>query len=226
MTIARRLVHALVAAGIGLGAAASAQAGGIRITEWMYNEDEFIEFTNLGASAIDMTGWSFDDDSRTAGVVDLSAFGTVASGESVILAEADAAEFRARWGLDAGVRIIGGNATNLGRQDEINIYDASDALVDRLTYGDNTIGGPRTQGTSGIPNAPSVVGINDVTKWKFSVAGQEGAIEASGFVASPGFTTLQPVPEPETYALMAVGLAMLGLAARRRRSTRRAVAQA
>ena len=53
--------------------AATAQAQ-MRITEWMYNGKldgnslgEFVEFTNVGSSAIDMTGWSFDDDSRTAG---------------------------------------------------------------------------------------------------------------------------------------------------------------
>ena len=53
--------------------ASSAQAATIQITEWMYQgaaeKGEFIEFTNMGASAIDMTGWSFDDDSRNAGTV-------------------------------------------------------------------------------------------------------------------------------------------------------------
>ncbi len=36
--------------------------------------------------------------------------------------------------------MIGGNAINLGRGDEINVYDARDVLVDRLTYDDAGVG--------------------------------------------------------------------------------------
>jgi hypothetical protein len=38
--------------------------GDMFITEWMYNGNEFVEFTNLGTEPIDMTGWSFDDSSQ------------------------------------------------------------------------------------------------------------------------------------------------------------------
>ena len=46
----------------------------VRITEWMYkgNFAEFLELTNLGASPVDLAGWSLDDDSDTPGTVDLS----------------------------------------------------------------------------------------------------------------------------------------------------------
>ncbi len=37
-----------------------------------------------------------------------------------------------------------------------------------------------------------------------------------GFDAFPSFDTLAPVPEPETWALMAMGLSLVGWAARRR----------
>ena len=78
------------------GSAGVATAAGVmRITEWMYNGDEFIEFTNVGDASIDLKGWSFDDDSRLAGTVSLSAFGLVDVGESVILSEFDAVTFRA-----------------------------------------------------------------------------------------------------------------------------------
>ena len=91
--------HALASCALGLGAAAAHAAdGGIQIAEWMYNGNgatgEYIEFTNLGTTAIDFTGWSFDDDSRTAGVTSLSGFGIVAAGRSAVLTEADAADFR------------------------------------------------------------------------------------------------------------------------------------
>ncbi len=67
----------------------------MRITEYMYAgvNGEFIEFTNVGAAPIDMTGWSFDDDSAIPGTVFLTAFGVVNPGESVILTESPAALF-------------------------------------------------------------------------------------------------------------------------------------
>ena len=55
-------------------------------------------------------------------------------GESVIGTEADAASFRTYWNLPASVKVIGyGSKDNLGRSDEINVYDGANALVDRLT---------------------------------------------------------------------------------------------
>ena len=43
--------------------------GVMRITEFMYSgtNGEFVEFTNVGNAALDLSGWSFDDDSRTPG---------------------------------------------------------------------------------------------------------------------------------------------------------------
>ncbi len=57
---------------VATGGAANAQ---MRITEWMYSGTgaEFVEFTNIGASAIDLTDWSYDDDSAAAGAFVLSA---------------------------------------------------------------------------------------------------------------------------------------------------------
>jgi predicted extracellular nuclease len=133
-----------------LGPAQTAGAVGIiRITEWMYNGDEFVELTNVGDASVDFTGWSFDDNSRTAGSFSLAGLGNVAAGQSVILSEVAAATFRANWSLALSVSVVGGNTHNLGRADEINIYDDADQLVDRLTYDDQTIGGPRTLDVSG-----------------------------------------------------------------------------
>ena len=129
--------------------------GQIVITEWMYAgaNGEFIEFTNVGNDAVDMTGWSCDDSSQLPGTVDLSAFGVVAPGESVVLTEAPAADFATAWGL-SGVGIIGDLSTNLGRNDQINLYDAGSALVDQLSFGDEDYPGtPRAKDAScNIPN--------------------------------------------------------------------------
>jgi len=192
-----RLSLSVIAAAVAVGGSfvvlpASAADGQIRITEWEYNGSEFVELTNIGDAPVDMSGWSYDDDSRTPGGFDLSGFGQVAAGRSVVFSEASAADFRAEWGLGADVMVLGDNSVNLGRADEINIYDAAGTLVDRLTYGDQDFPGSiRTDTASGwVPAA--ALGANDVTQWVRSTVGDaEGSwLSASGFVGSPGVSTL------------------------------------
>src|SRR6266576_537593 len=117
-----RRVLPMLAALVFIGSAAKAQ---MRITEYMYSgaNGEFVEFTNVGATAIDMTGWSFDDATRHVGVHSLSAFGIVQPGESVIVTETTpVSAFRSAWNLCATIKITGGYANdNLGRADEINL---------------------------------------------------------------------------------------------------------
>ncbi len=208
-----------------VGLAAGQALAGVAITEFMYQglngstqvNFEFVELTNLGATPVDLTGWSFDDDSRTAGSFSLSALGVIAPGQSVIVTEASESAFRARWNLSASVVILGGNTNNLGRNDEINIYDASSNLVDRLTYGDQNFAGTvRTNGFSAW--APRVDGSglfgNIDTTWVKSVVGDAqnsfAAVSPATDVGSPGTY----VPTPGAAALMVAA----GLVARRRRA--------
>lgn len=152
---------------------------GLRVTEFMYQgtTGEFVEFTNLSAAPIDMTGWSMDDSNETPGTFSLTPFGVVQPGESVIVTEATVEAFRTAWNLPASVKVIGqygitgfpGNS--LGRSDKINLYDAANQLVDRLWYGDQTYPGTiRTQNISG--QAPcSAIGENTIAAWQLSVVG-------------------------------------------------------
>lgn len=193
MTTNRRIVRSVVrqvaqcAASLLLASTVSAQ---VRITEWQYNGEEFIEFTNVSPSPVDMTGWSFDDDSRVPGTVSLSAFGIVAPGASMILCERPVAAFIADWGL-TGVAVIGANATNLGRADEINLFDASATLVDRLTFGDaNLPGSIRTLNVSGSP-CHGALGLNDVYAWSLAYVGDSrGSLSVNGNVGNPGRYTI------------------------------------
>lgn len=201
--------------------AASAASAQVRITEWQYNGTEFVEFTNLGNAPVDMTGWSFDDDSRLAGTVSLSGIGTLGAGKSAILSELSAADFRTAWSLSPTVPVIGSNTANLGRADEVNLFDATNTLVDRLTYADNATpaNGPRTDINSGNPATLALAlegaaGNTNATGWVLSASGDLfGSTQSTlGGFGNPGVFAL--VPEPTSLA----AIAMAGLLIGRRRS--------
>ncbi len=167
--------------------------GNMQITEFMYDgsNGEFVEFTNIGNAPVNMAGWSFDDDSNTPGSFDLSTFGVVQPGESVILTEATAAAFRTAWSLPSTVKVIGGlgSGNNLGRNDAINLFDNTGALVDRLAYGDQTFPGTiRTQGVSGWAPVDKLGSQVITPDWVFSSVndGQNSRTSAGGNIGNPG----------------------------------------
>ncbi len=203
---------AILAATVIAAGSASAQ---IQITEWAYSVEggEFVEFTNVGGVAIDMTGWSYDDSNPVAGTLDLSAFGLVQPGESVVITEATESAFRINWNLAASVKVIGEYTNNLGRGDQINLFDAGATLVDVLTYGDQDfVGSIRTQEVSGNPISAAALGADDVYQWQLSFVGDSyGSYTAlTGEIGNPGSFN---IPAPASAALM--GLA--GLVAGRRK---------
>ncbi|MBX3404228.1 MAG: CotH kinase family protein [Phycisphaeraceae bacterium] len=167
---------------------------GLYITEWMYSgaNGEFIEFSNLSDTPVDMTGWSLDDDHAIAGAFDLSAFGIVQPGESVVVTETGAEAFRLAWGLAPSVKVIGelgvSSGNNYGRADQIHLYNALGELADRLAYGDQTFPGTiRTQNRSG--QAPcEAVGQDNVALWVLSTAADSFGswTSTSGDVGTPG----------------------------------------
>lgn len=198
-------------------------AQSIVISEFMYSGKggEFIEFTNIGATAIDFSGWSYDDDSRLAGVFDLSAFGLVAAGESVVITEDDAATFKSDWSLDAAIKILGGYTNNIGRGDEINLFDSTDTLVDRITYDDRVFtGSPRSKNASAVAT-DSVLGANDYSGWFLASVGdlQGSYASLNSDIGSPGSHSFSPavIPEPSSAALLVALGSLVSLASRRRR---------
>jgi predicted extracellular nuclease len=220
----KRVVIATTMAAVAVLSASQASAA-IRITEWMYNGDdgEFVELTNVGAAPVDLAGWDYSDSARAPGItfLDLSGFGVVQPGESVIFTEASEAGFRNSWAsMPALVKVIGANTVNLGRNDEINIYDAANALVDRLTYNDQGAGnvaGPRTSNISGNPLSLAVLGANNASQWVLSSNGDSyGSTFGVNFsVANPGM--FSAVPEPATLALAAAGALVIAMGRSRKR---------
>lgn len=207
----KQIKNLAVAGLIAISVTANAQ---IRITEFASGGayGEFIELTNIGNTAIDVAGWSYDDSSQIPGVFDLSGFGVINSFETVLLTEDPAADFRTGWSLSSTVRILDGYTNNLGGGgDEINIYDASNSLVDQLTY-------TSTAPTPNISrNGPlTSLGANDYSAWQESFAGDVfGSYESltAGTIGNPG--SYDPVPEPATMTVLAIAALA---AARKRRS--------
>lgn len=210
----KSFLKSAIVAGAMLVAGQASAASGVYITEWLYQGPggEFIEFTNLSGSAVDFTGWRYDDDSRNPAIgFSLSGFGVVEHGESVVITESNANDFRANWGLDASVKVLGGYTNNIGRNDEINLFDALGQLVDRLTYGDQDFSGSiRTNGISGRPDTLAALGVNDIFQWVYSLPDEAGAwLSLGGEPGSPGAFNLNPVPVPA--AVWLLGSALLGL---------------
>jgi MYXO-CTERM domain-containing protein len=211
MQTASAIILALSAA-----SAASAGVGGrIVITEWMYSgsNEEFVELTNVGDAAIDLTGWSYDDNSQSPGEYLLSGAGVVNPGQSIIFTENTVSAFRAAWGLSDDVVILGEVTNNLGRNDEINIYDNNGVLVDRLTYGDEDFPGSiRTQNVSGWTTFANL-GANNVGAWGFSSEGdlQGSYLSTGGDLGNPG---VYVIPAPGAAAILGMGAFV---ATRRRR---------
>ncbi len=167
---------------------------GVRVTEFMYfgADGEFFELTNLTDEPIDLTSWSTDDESGQPGAFPLAGTGVLAPGASVLVTDVDPALFRAAWFVPASTVVLGPNLTaEIGRNDEINLFDGSGNLVERLRYGDEVFPGTiRTRNVSGVTCAADM-GADDIGAWFFaSPADANGSwVSAGADIGSPGVYT-------------------------------------
>jgi len=185
---------------------------------------DWFELTNTGSSAVDITGWKIDDNSNSFGsAVALRGVTSIAAGQSVVFLEGsasgstdasiDAAFISAWFGSQAPANLVLGNYGGSGvglssSSDAVNIFNASGTLITRVDFG-----------TSSADNRTfdNAAGLNNVTISQLSTVGVHGAfVSANGAeTGSPG--SIAAVPEPESYAIAMVGLAVIGLTARRAR---------
>ncbi len=130
-------------------------AAQLRLTEVMSDSNhsdsnangDWFEITNTGNTAVDLAGFSFDDDSETAGASGpLPAFSLAAGASMIVLNEEVSLPFRELWDLPDDVRVV----TSLeitdfpglsSNGDAVNLYDAAGTLVDSFTFGPVIDGG-------------------------------------------------------------------------------------
>lgn len=173
------------------------------------------ELYNSGASDIDLTGYSWDDNTATAGSADFNSVTILAGSFLIVCQETVGAEqaWRDVWGIAAGVSVINlGNTEfqNLGSTgDEVHLYSPALVELASVVFGAATAGFSFEWDTAGNSQA-------------LSVSGENGAFQATPSggggpdVASPG--TGQAIPEPAT--LLLFGLGSLVLTACRKKSNR------
>ncbi len=184
-------------------------------------EADWFELTNTGNSAVDISGWKVDDGSNLfASAVALSGLTSINVGQSVIFIEgnaATAASFVSNWfGASAPASFAIGYYSGSGiglsaTSDAVNIYNASGVLQANVKFGASDSASPyqsfdNAVGLSGTITQLSAVGIN----------GAFVAANSPVEIGSPG--TIAAVPEPATFALMLMGLGLIGAAARKRQS--------
>lgn len=215
-----------------IAAAASAANASLIVTEVRSkaasNLEDYFEITNTGGSAVDVTGWKFDDESQSfADAADLLGITSIAAGETVVFIQqdsadgfADVAQFRTEWGGLAGVQVGFHDGPGMGKGDGISLFNAAGDLILAFEYGmtspEETHAGDWAAGnTDGSDTFEEQAAIwvpgTDPQEWVVASTGQFGAFQDSfGNWGSPG-----EIPAPSAVAIAAVaGLA----AARRRRS--------
>ena len=219
-------------AGLIMAQPAAAQ---IRITEvspWgsgnaPYAADWF-ELHNFGGSAVNISGWTMDDDSNNPNSALLSGITTVGPDESVIFLELAAGgnattlknSFINTWfggsaplGLQVGtytVGVAGGVGLSTGA-DALNIFSGTaGSLMARVAFG-------AADSVSPYQTFDNAGGLNNATISQLSVVGINDAFVAVNDVAEIGSPGV--VPEPTALSIGALGL--LGLIFRQRVVARR-----
>lgn len=155
---------------------------------------DWFEVTNVGGSAVDITGWKVDDSSESfVAAVPLSGITAIAPGESVIFIETGdvataAAAFRSTWfganpppALQIGGYSGGGVGLSTGG-DAVNLYNSSGLLQARVFFGVSPAGPV-------FATFDNAAGLNNAAISQLSVAGVHGAIVAASDaneIGSPG----------------------------------------
>jgi phospholipase/lecithinase/hemolysin len=151
---------------------------------------DWFELTNKGTSAVNITGWKFDDNSNSfASAVALSGITSIGAGESVIFIEGATVNtiFRPNWfGANPPASLQIGNYTGSGvglstSGDAVNIYNATGVLQANVVFGVSPAGPFATFDNAAL--------LNNATISTLSAAGVNGAfvaVNSNAEIGSPG----------------------------------------
>ncbi len=216
------MLRTLVIASAATAALSSLAPAAIVITEVMSssahsggtNNGDWFEITNTGPTAVDITGWSWDDDSATPGVSNFGSLTSIPAGASVIVSEETVgaeASFKSAWGIPSTTVVNLGSTVFVGLGsggDQVNIFDSSNTLVTGVSFGTATSGYSFEWDTSGNPLGLSVIGENGA--FQAVSNGQNTGLGPGVDVGSPGTA----IPEPASLAALGL-LTIAGLRRRR-----------
>jgi hypothetical protein len=226
MSSAARHILTLAFAICCLASPALAQISTLRITEAMSSSGvggtaDWWEVTNYGGSAVDITGWKFDDSSFTPGAsVALNGITSINAGESVAFLETTTLDsgtvatlissFRTFWGGSAASAQIGyyaGSGVSFSSNgDGIVMFSGTTETTPRVSFGPATTGSTFYYGYDAAGNPTTSPNTNAIVSTVGTLDGQITFASASTLpqnIGSPG--TAAVVPEPSSAALLAIG---------------------
>ena len=131
---------------------------------------DFFELYNYGASAVDLTGWKWDDDSASntdAASATFPAVSIPAGGRLLVVASTDVAVFRTAWGLAGTVPAVAFGGPGLGGGDAVVVFNAAGRVMASINFRggavitatDGTVIAPATAAPGSTANFPSHAGI-------------------------------------------------------------------
>jgi hypothetical protein len=187
----------------------------LRITEVMSSSShantsvngDWWELYNSGASAIDLTGYSWDDNTVTPGSADFNGL-TIGPGQAIVIVQENiGAEqtWKDLWGI-SGITVL-----NLGNTefqnfssggDEVHLYNPSSIEIASVSFGAATSGYSFEWDSAGNSLGLSVLGENGAFQATLDAGGGPD-------IASPGVVSV--IPEPSAFTLLALGgLVLIG----------------
>ncbi len=196
----------------------------IKITEAMSSSGtggtaDWIELTNTGTSAVDITGWKVDDNSFAyASALALNGITSIPAGKSVIFIESatpttDIPAFKTFWGATLDNVEVGsytGSGIGLSSSgDGVVVFDAAGVEINRVSFGAATTGKSfywsyKADGTVVDNGVLSSVGtINGTISHQVTIT----SANALGNIGSPGTAIIFPInanvnnPELKTWTL-------------------------
>lgn len=155
---------------------------------------DWFEVTNVGASAVDVTGWKVDDSTPTfATAVALNGITSIAPGESVIFVEGTATtanSFKTNWfgaSPPSGLQVGSYTGSGIGLStsgDAVNLFTAAGILHSGVTFGAADAASPWQTFDNTLAQYNTAISL-------LSVVGVNGAFTAANSpneIGSPGYS--------------------------------------